>query len=195
METTRCWMSRDDTSWQDEGLPTTPRLVALVEGGYCIFKKHIATDPNATSLSTRQPERHTWWDDTKCSVKLGSCRSESMCTQLRGMTEMTRQDSMICASDLRSGMSDGQLVLLHRQISTDPHGTCIGKMITVETWLKGLTWLEGTAWHCHQVRFQLRSGNRELWTALDVDKNFPRRSRKSPNTETPSKALQGRMDF
>ena len=68
-------------------------------------------------------KRHTWWDDTKCSWKRGSSRSESMCTQLTGMTEMTRQDSMTCASDLRSGMCDGQLVLLHRQISTDPHRT------------------------------------------------------------------------
>ena len=46
-----------------------------------------------------------------------------MCTQLKGMTDMSRQDSMICASDLRSGMSDEQLVLLHGQISTDPHRT------------------------------------------------------------------------
>ena len=46
-----------------------------------------------------------------------------MCTQRKGMTEMTRQDSMTCASDLRSSMSDEQLVLLHRQISTDPHRT------------------------------------------------------------------------
>ena len=45
---------------------------------------------------------------------------------------------LIFASDLRGGMCDEQLVLLHRQISTDPHGTCIGKMVTVETWLKGL---------------------------------------------------------
>jgi len=47
---------------------------------------------------------------------------------------MTRQDSMTCASDLRSGMSDEQLVLLHRQISRDPHRT----YIAVETRLKGL---------------------------------------------------------
>ena len=52
-----------------------------------------------------------------------------MCTQLKGMTEMTRCDSMTCASDLRSGMCDGQLVL-HRQISTDPHGTCISENMT-----------------------------------------------------------------
>ena len=67
-------------------------------------------------------KRHTWWDDTKCLVKLGSCWSESICTQLTRMTEMTRQDSMICACHLRSGTSDGQLVV-HRQISTDPHRT------------------------------------------------------------------------
>ena len=55
--TPRYWMARDDTSWQDEGLPTTPWQVALVEGGHCIFKRHIATDPNATSLSTGQREK------------------------------------------------------------------------------------------------------------------------------------------
>jgi len=35
-------------------VPTTPRRVALVERGRCIFKRHMPTDPNATSLSTRQ---------------------------------------------------------------------------------------------------------------------------------------------
>ena len=56
METTRYQMSRDDTSWQDDGLPTTPWQVALVEGGHCVFKRHMPTDPNATSLSTTQWE-------------------------------------------------------------------------------------------------------------------------------------------
>ena len=50
---------RDDTSWQDEGLPTTPWRVAPVEGGRCIFKSHMPTDPNATSLSTGQREKDT----------------------------------------------------------------------------------------------------------------------------------------
>ena len=157
------------------------------------WSKEAAASSKATCPPTRMPphyrpgigKRHTWWMTQKvrqssAAVDLNPCALNWK--KWRRWLAVTPW-LLICASDLRGGMSDGQRVLLHRQISTDPHGTCIGKMITVETWLKGLK---------SGFSFGLETENYGLH--LVSTKTVPRRSRKSPNTVTPSKALQIWMD-
>ena len=104
----------------------------------------MPTDPNATSLSTRQwkkLEKDTHGEMTQ-NVRESTAAADLNPFALNWQEWRRWLDVtpwlLICASDLCSGMCDEQRVLLHRQISTDPHGTCIGKMVTVETWLKGL---------------------------------------------------------
>ena len=88
----------------------------------------MATDPNATSLSVHGAiGKDTHGGMTQ---KFGKAQQLPILIRLHSTERNDGHDSTglhdICASDLCSGMCDGQLVV-HRQISTDPHRTYINR--------------------------------------------------------------------